>query len=216
MVNKNNPLPSRVDPTRCVEDLIRKFVPLEEFGSIRAVDPTSVAEPFQSLLVHHSHMTVAMENFHGYPVSLQVVNAIADKVDDENFYTREIVLTSPYCESEKFSCSQWLHRDLKGSEHVVQYGIVKIAVDRLPEKLVALIQAGDTPLGRILIEAELHRDVRCVSFFELVPGPHFLEICPGFEQGALSRTYGRFATISISSKPVIDLFEVVIPSASQP
>ena len=46
MVNKNNPLPSRVDPTRCVEDLIRKFVPLEEFGSIRAVDPTSVAEPF--------------------------------------------------------------------------------------------------------------------------------------------------------------------------
>ena len=51
MVNKNNSLPAKVDATRCVEDLIRKFVPLEEFGSIRAVDPTLVAEPFQSCQV---------------------------------------------------------------------------------------------------------------------------------------------------------------------
>jgi chorismate-pyruvate lyase len=102
-----------------------------------------------------------------------------------------------------------------GREHIVQYGIVRIATDRLPKDVVTRIQAGGTPLGRILIEADLHRAVRCVSLFEIVPGPHFSKLCPGLEPGVTSRTYGRFATISISSEPVIELFEVVIPPVGE-
>ena len=86
--------------------------------------------------------------------------------------------------------------------------------DRLPEDVVARIQDGGTPLGRILIEADLLREVRCVRVFEVMPGPYFGELCHGPENQAPPQTYGRFATISIKEQPVIELFEVVVPSVA--
>ena len=210
MANQSNPSPE-TDAARCVENLITKFLPMKEFGSVSVVNAKDVVEPFHSLLAHHSHMTVAMEGFHGHAVSLNVVTGMVDEVGGEVFYTREIFLTSPQFQSEKFSSLQCARASSNGQEYVVQYGIVRIAVDRLPKDVVTRIQSGGTPLGRILIEADLHREVRCVSLFEVVPGPHFSELCLGFKQGIISRTYGRFATINISSEPVIELFEVVIP-----
>ena len=206
---------SENDAARCVENLIAQFLPLKKFGSVSVVPQGRVIEPFRSLLAHHSHMTVAMEKFHGHAVSLDVVKARADKVDGEAFYTREILLTSPQFQSSKFGSSLCLRALLKGHEHVVQYGIVRITKDRLPKDVVTRIQAGGTPLGRILIEADLHRDVRCVALFEVVPGPHFQKLCPGLKPGVTSLTYGRFATISVSSEPVIELFEVVIPPVGE-
>ena len=96
---------------------------------------------------------------------------------------------------------------------VVQYGIVRINTNCLPQEVVARIEDGGTPLGRILIEADLHREVRCVRVFEVIPGPYFEGLCLGSENKAVPRTFGRFATISISEQPVIELFEVVVPSA---
>ena len=210
MVNQSNSSPE-TDAARCVENLITKFLPLKEFGSVSVVNAKDVVEPFHSLLAHHSHMTVAMEGFHGHAVSLNVVKGMVDEVGGEVFYTREILLTSPQFQSEKFSSLQCARASSNGQDYVVQYGIVRIAVDRLPKDVVTRIQSGGTPLGRILIEADVHREVRCVSLFEVIPGPHFSELCLGFKQGIISRTYGRFATINISSEPVIELFEVVIP-----
>ena len=214
MVNQNKPS-SENDAARCVEELISKFLSLKDFGTVSVIRPSRVIEPFHSLLAHDSHMTVAMESFHEHAVSLNVVKVVTDEVDGEIFYTREILLTSPQFQSEKFGLSPRLRVLPRGHEHIVQYGIVRIASDRLPKDVVTRIQAGGTPLGRILIEADLHRDVRCVSLFEVILGPHFSKLCPGLEPGGTSRTYGRFATISISSKPVIELFEVVIPPASE-
>ena len=203
------------DGVRCIENLITKFLPLKDFGHVSVVRPSRVVEPFQSLLAHDSHMTVAMESFHEHAVSLDVVKVMTDEVDGEIFYTREILLTSPQFQSEKFGLSPRSQVLPRGHEHIVQYGIVRIATDRLPKDVVTRIQAGGTPLGRILIEADLHRDVRCVSLFEVIPGSHFSELCPGLESGVTSRTYGRFATISISSEPVIELLEVVIPPVGE-
>ena len=214
MVNQNNPFPE-IDAARCVDSLITQFLPLKEFGNVSVVHPSFVIEPFHSLLAHHSHMTVAMETFHGDAVSLDVVKVMAEDVNGESFYTREILLTCSEFQSEKFGSSKCLRVLPNGREHIVQYGIVRIATDRLPKDVVTRIQAGGTPLGRILIEADLHRAVRCVSLFEIVPGPHFSKLCTGLEPGVMSRTYGRFATISISSEPVIELFEVVIPPVGE-
>ncbi len=214
MAKQSNPS-TEIDATRCVEILIAQFLPMKEFGNVSVVRSSCVTEPFRSLLAHHSHMTVAMENFHGDPVSLDVVKVMSDDVDGESFYTREILLTCPQFQSEKFGSSQCSRVLPKGREQIVQYGIVRIATDQLPKDVVARIQAGGTPLGRILIEADLHRAVRCVSLFEVIPGPYFSKLCPGLKPGVTSRTYGRFATISISSKPVIELFEVVIPPVGE-
>ena len=37
------------------------------------IEPAEVPEPYHSLLVHHEHMTVTVEQFFGGPVSVQVL-----------------------------------------------------------------------------------------------------------------------------------------------
>ena len=196
-----------------VRTLIQNFRPVETFGTIRAIDPKGLPEPFGLLLAHHSHMTVAMESFHRHPVSLQVVNVAADETDGQKTYTREILLKSPVFNDTAFGAPEQLDGTSKTDvDRVVQYGIVRIMTDRLPQEVVTRIQEGGTPLGRILIEADLHREVRCVSVFEVMPGPYFGKLCHGPETHVPPPTYGRFATISIVEQPVIELFEVVVPS----
>ena len=198
-----------------VRALIEKFRPVEMFGTIRAIDSNDIPAPFNLLLAHHSHMTVAMEDFHGHSVSLDVVNVAPDEADGQKSYTREILLKSPVFNDTAFGVPERLDKiRKKNADRVVQYGIVRIMTDRLPEEVVARIQDGGTPLGRILIEADLLREVRCVCVFEVMPGPYFGELCHGPENQAPPQTYGRFATISIKEQPVIELFEVVVPSVA--
>ena len=197
----------------CVRALIESFRPVENFGTIRAIDSKDIPAPFYSLLAHHSHMTVAMEAFHGHSVSLDVVSVAPDETAGQTSYTREILLRSPVFNDEAFGVPSRSGKNQKKTNRVVQYGIVRINTDRLPQEVVARIEEGDIPLGRILIEADLHREVRCVCVFEVMPGPYFGELCLGSEKQAVSRTFCRFATISISEQPVIELFEVVVPAA---
>jgi len=197
----------------CVRALIESFRPVENFGTIRAIDSKDIPAPFYSLLAHHSHMTVAMEAFHGHSVSLDVVSVAPDETAGQTSYTREILLRSPIFNDKAFGVPSRSGKNQKKTNRVVQYGIVRINTDRLPQEVVARIEEGDIPLGRILIEADLHREVRCVCVFEVMPGPYFGELCLGSEKQAVSRTFGLFATISISEQPVIELFEVVVPAA---
>ena len=196
-----------------VRALFRNFRSVEEFGIIRSIDSKDLPEPFDLLLAHHSHMTVAMESFHGHSVSLEVVDVAADETDGQKTYTREILLKSPVFNDTAFGAPEQLSETLKtNADRVVQYGIVRIKTDRLPQEVVTRIQEGGMPLGRILIEADLYREVRCVSVFEVMPGPYFAKLCHGPENHVPLQTYGRFATISIVEQPVIELFEVVVPS----
>ena len=158
-------------------------------------------------------MTVAMESFHGHSVSLEVVNEVPDLMHGKTSYTREILLKSPVFNDKAFGVTLRHDEHQKTNEiRVVQYGVVRINLDHLPPDVVARIQDGSTPLGRILIEADLHREVRCVGVFEVLPGPDFRKLCLHPKEQSVPRTYGRFATISVFEQPVIELFEVVVPS----
>ena len=201
------------DAVHCVRALIENFHPVETFGTILAIDSKDIPAPFYSLLAHHSHMTVAMEAFHGHSVSLEVVSVAPDETVGSTSYTREILLRSPVFNDKAFGLTSRSDKNQKKRNRVVQYGIVRINTDRLPQEVVGRIEDGGIPLGRILIEADLHREVRCVCVFEVMPGPYFGKLCLGSEKQSVPRTYGRFATISISEQPVIELFEVVVPAA---
>ena len=193
--------------------LIENFRPVKTLGAIRPIDPKNIPAPFSSLLVHHSHMTVAMESFHGHSVSLEVVNEGPDLMHGKTSYTREILLKSPVFNDKAFGVTLRHDEHQKTNENrVVQYGVVRINLDHLPPDVVARIQDGSMPLGRILIEADLHREVRCVGVFEVLPGPDFGKLCLHPKEQSVPRTYGRFATISVFEQPVIELFEVVVPS----
>lgn len=180
-------------------ELVRLFHEPREFGQIRGVSPDDVPPPARGLLDHRSHMTVAMENFHGGDVRLRVL-ATAEAGSDAvkpAAYSREILLENQ-------------------AGRVVQYGIVRIDLDRVAPETAADIRAARRPLGRILIAAGMLRDVQNVRLVEIVPGPHLAAVF-GLERarhpGDASRLlFGRVADIELDGRPAVELLEVVAPS----
>jgi chorismate-pyruvate lyase len=134
-------------------------------------------------------MTLAMERFHGGPVQLIVA---ARRDCDDGRYAREILLTGP-------------------DGRIVQYGIVRIALDRLPIATATAIRLESEPLGRILTSAGLLCDVHDVHVLRVVSGPDFASIM-GSPDGA--ETFGRVATIRLDSQPIIELLEIVAPATA--
>lgn len=176
--------------------------PVESFASLRAVSPAEIPEPYRCLLDHRSHMTVAMERFCGGPVGLEIIAEVrpehADRIGrgkpagDRGWYAREILLT-----------------DSLGLR--VQHGIVEIDLDCVDAGTAGAILAGLQPLGRILIAANLLRDVHDVGLLELVAGPRLRSVFRCERDGAALRTFGRVAQISLDGRPAVNLLEIAAP-----
>lgn len=185
-------------PPRSVEratTLVRLFAePGPGFASFRAVEAGDVPEPARGLLDHDSHMTVAMERCHGTPLGLRVVARARDAGGASPWYAREILLLAP-------------------GGAVVQYGIVRIDLSHVDAPTAARIRAARIPLGRVLIDAGLLREVKDVQLLEVVPGPRLASLFGHLpEPGRPSpTTWGRVAEISLASHPAVELLEVVAP-----
>lgn len=160
------------------------------FGHLREVAADAVPDVPRRLLDHRSHMTVAMERFHGGPVALRVVaERPAATNEPGGRYAREILL-------------------LRGDGAVVQHGIVRIDLDAVPPPTAAAIRARRMPLGRILIAAGLLCDVQGVRLLEVTAGPHLAEL---FGCAAGAPMYGRVAEIGVAGVAAVELLEIVPP-----
>jgi len=197
------------DPRVRADALVSLFCSPEEFGRFRSLAASEVPEPARTLLDHCNHMTVAMEQFHGGEVRLRVVATAADSMHGAvagGWYAREILLENQRGE-------------------VVQYGIVRIDLSRLGAREAAAIREARRPLGRILIESGLLREVHGVRLLEVVPGPH-LERLFGLQCVAAAAepvaaapgrpvcrpVYGRVANIQLNDRPAVELLELVSPA----
>lgn len=174
--------------------------PGPSFATFRSVDRAEVPEPARTLLDHTRHMTVAMEAHHGAPLGLRVVARARDlgATDGHNpWYAREILLLSPQGD-------------------LVQYGIVRINLSHVDRATAAAIRAGRIPLGRVLINAGLLREVHDVSLLEVRPGPRLASLFGGLPVPGVpsAATYGRVAEISLGGHPAVELLEVVVPPAA--
>jgi len=197
--------PPRRDPVDRAVALVRLFCTPEEFGGIRGVQAVDVPQPARQLLDHRSHMTVAMERFYGGPVGLRVVARAVDEDAAEGaagqkaagqgaaWYAREILLESP-------------------PERVVQHGIVRIDLQSVDPRTAREIRDGRRPLGRILIDAGILREVHAVALVEIAPGPHLAGLF-GRETAPAAPVYGRVADILLNGRPAVELLEVVAPQA---
>lgn len=159
------------------------------FALIKPVEAIHVPEPFHALLHHNSHMTVAMERHHGGPVSLQVVQ-VKEEAGNGFAYSREIVLT-------------------RGDKNIVQYGVVRLNLSVIEPRLADAIRNRKTPLGRLLIEADVLREVRNVALLEVLPRDGLRELFGCSEEH--SRTFGRVAHILLDNQPAVELLEVASP-----
>ena len=123
---------------------------------------------------------------------------------NDGWYAREILLETP-------------------AGKIVQHGIVRIDLTHLDAPTARAIREGRQPLGRILIEAGMLRDVHGVKLLEIMPGPHLQDLfrltVPG--PAGIARTagmagapvYGRVADIQLDGLPAVELLEIVAPAA---
>lgn len=153
-------------------------------GVVTNIDRQDVPVPSHDLLVHNHHMTVTVERFYESKVNVQVIQSRLD----QRHYSRKILLA----------------RESDGL--VVQYGIVRLNLDVLAPAVQEEIQSQETPLGRILINHNVLREVKLVGLCKIEASQELAEyfkIDPG------ATVFGRTALIFCDGNPAIELLEVV-------
>jgi chorismate-pyruvate lyase len=153
------------------------------------VPSASVPEPYRSMLVHNHHMTIAMESYHRSPVEVRVLDR---KLVGDN-YCRKIVLLK------------------QGTNQVVQFGLVRFDLRTVSEAVREEILGERIPLGRVLINHEVHRQVDLGAVLRITAGPELAEC---LQMPRHAQTYGRLATIFCNGQPAVDLLEITAPLAS--
>ena len=150
------------------------------------VEADELPSAYQSLLAHHHHMTVTVEEFHHCRLDVQVLK----KNITRRFYSRKILLA----------------READGK--VVQFGIMRIALDRLSDEVRTEVESEAVPLGRVLIAHNVLRHVQCVSLLRVMPRRSLQEL---LNMGDEEVTYGRTARIHVDGEPAVQLLEIVTP-----
>jgi hypothetical protein len=159
---------------------------IAELGTFEEVLAESVPEPYRQLLAHHEHMTVAVEKHHGCPVDVVVLTA--QRTGD--YYSRKIVL----------------HR--QSDRRPVLYGIPRLNLRLVDDDVRREILSENKPLGRVLIDHNVLREVQLASLYRVVPGP---DLCELFSLTQPLATYGRTAFIYCDGFPAVELLEIVSP-----
>jgi len=176
-----------MNPLDELHSLSRLFPESETlFERAEHVASATVPEPYQSLLVHNHHMTVTMERYHQSPVDVRIL----DRRLDGDIYSRKIILLK------------------HGTESVVQFGLVRFDLRYVSPQVRDEILAGETPLGRILINHDVLRHIDLGAILRISAGPQLAEI---FKMPVGGVTYGRLATIFCDHQPAVDLLEVSTP-----
>ena len=155
-------------------------------GRFEQVESQAVPSVYRKLLDHSNHMTVTVESHHADSVDVEVLRS--DVVDGH--YRREILLKTHV------------------SQRVVQYGIVRIFTKYLSDKPRDEILRQCKPLGRVLIEHNVLREIELFDLLRVECGPVLSKFF-GVEPGTI--TYGRTALIHCDHEPAIELLEVVRP-----
>jgi chorismate-pyruvate lyase len=163
---------------------------LAELGSFEEVLAESMPEPYRTLLAHHEHMTVSVERRHGAKVDVEVL--AAKRSDD--YYFRKIIL----------------HR--QSDQRVVLFGIPRLNLRLVEDDVRREILSESKPLGRVLIEHNVMREVQLGSLYRVTPGP---DLCRLFGLSQPTATYGRTAFIYCDGYVAIELLEIVSPESDK-
>ena len=158
----------------------------ESLGKVTPVSHDDLPSEYAKLLHHSGHMTVSLEAWHKSPVSV----SIKAEATDAASYARHSLL----------------HRTSDG--RVVQSGILRIALTELERSVREEIEAGEEPLGRILIRNNLLREVELLALWRIKAGAILakeLTLTPG------DTVYGRSARILVEGHTAVELLEIVCP-----
>jgi chorismate-pyruvate lyase len=166
--------------------LFAQFPPALDIPAFDYVPADAVPEPYHTLLVHQHHMTVTVEKHHGDLVDVRILACRRNG----SSYARKIVLA------------------LQQSGRIVQFGIVRINLDYCSPEVRDEIVAGQTPLGRVLIEHNVLRRIELTAFLKIDAGPAQMA---WFGQTGRATLYGRLGYIHCDEQPAVELLEILAP-----
>ncbi|HEY4233790.1 MAG TPA: hypothetical protein VGM76_10210 [Lacipirellulaceae bacterium] len=157
---------------------------LRELGQFEPVAPDDLLDDYRTLLAHNDHMTVTLEAFHGSLVDVRVLG----EWQDEASYARNSLLAR--------------HRD--GS--VLQFGIMRLWLGDLPAAAREEITTEQLPLGRVLINHNVLRQVELITLWRIAPGPALKRHLKLANNDPI---FGRSAQILVDERPTVQLLEIV-------
>ena len=177
--------PARIRPE--LDTLVGLFYAApEELGQFEEVSRADTPPVYRALLHHEHHMTVTVENFHGGPVDVRVLEV----QHAGRHYARKILLTR------------------QSDSAVVQFGIMRLNFDYVSDEIRRDIESEKIPLGRVLIKHDVLRVIHLAALWRVSPGP---ELCQVFGIRSHEATYGRTAVIDCNGEPAVELLEIVTP-----
>lgn len=168
------------------DTLYRQFPDADGIPACVPIPATALPEPYRSLLDHTHHMTVTVEQYYGGPVDVRVQKRRRDGDD----YARKILLA---------------HHD---TGRIVQFGIVQIDLSLLAPHVAEQIVAGDTPLGRVLIQNNVLRRVQPTGYLRITPTS---DLAAAFGCDPTTPCYGRLGVIFTDDRPAIEVLEILAP-----
>ncbi|NOT00749.1 MAG: hypothetical protein HOP29_08985 [Phycisphaerales bacterium] len=165
--------------------------PVEPWRDCRDASPDEMPSACRDLLVHHDHMTTALERHHGQSVALHVLR----HRDESNAYRREILLT------------------LGNTGRVVEYGVVRVNLDVVSPAVRQEIVERRAPLGDILMRHDVLRRVEPLWFVGFDGDSPVAAHFGGTGRGPV---FGRVGMIHYDHQPAIELLEVVAGEGGTP
>jgi chorismate-pyruvate lyase len=159
------------------------FPSLEALGEFTEVAAEDMPEDFRSLLAHDDHMTVTVEAFHGCLVDVRVLR----ELQEGDVYARTSVL----------SC--------QATGKALQFGIMRINLAQLSERVRGEVVGGKTPLGRVLSRHNVLRHVELHRLWRIKPAALLRD---QLQLAADEPLYGRSACIVVEGRPAVELLEI--------
>ena len=171
--------------------------PLDEFyrqmglalPPLQQVDGEAVPRPYKQLLVHHDDMTPTLEKYYGRDMHLRLLG----RRRKGSGYFREVVLL------------------LDGSEQPVEFGAIKIDLDRFGVEARRQILEEQRPLGHILQQCGVKHTSRPKAFLRLA-SDHFIN--DALQLTGANVLYGRRNTLfDPHEQPLAEIVEILPPVA---
>lgn len=167
------------------EFYVRDGRPMLQFAQVPA---TEMPEPYRTLLVHERDMTRTLEQFHHGTIHLRVLSSH----HESEAYWRESVL------------------ELDDSNQPIEFGAIKIHLNRFPEPWRTQILEERRPLGGILNASGIGYVSRPTAYLRFTPDEFIT--CALHIQGA-PLLFGRQNTLRNSQGEVLaEIIEILPPT----
>ena len=155
-----------------------------DMPKVKVVAPGKIPEPYRSLLVHDTDMTLTLERHFGDRVALRPLSTFTSG----RSYFRRVLLVQEY------------------SGRPVEMGAIRIRLDVFSQRLRSKILRNEIPLGRLLRDGKFQYQSRVTSYLSVTPNTEMMGIFWMREARVL---YGRRTEVIHHNTKIGDIVEVL-------